>query len=307
MKFQPKFFLAFVFFSNISVTIFADNAGAGFYDDFSSGIDEGRWEKVNKQWGGNNGGVVPANVVWQQSRDHALDLVGHGDLYQGSAIGANNMMTRVGASIATRDEYASGNFTICAKLPTVLGAVSAFWLYDYAELSKGDVGYIPGQSPIRNTEIDWETPTNQGPNTPISYRYVATSAWGGQKPGLDHYFHAVVDVTPYNGGVSPADDHQFHQYEIIWQPDRMLNGQRLPGSVTWLYAEHCGEKGTVIQQIKGSASGFDDVPLHPMHLWLGLWFPVSATPYLGQYTGWAGTPDFATTAFEIKWVRVQPL
>ena len=42
-----------------------------------------------------------------------------------------------------------------------------------------------------------------------------------------------------------------------------------------------------------------------MQFWLGIWFPVRQQAYLGQYTGWAGTPNFSQTQLEIKWVSIK--
>jgi hypothetical protein len=278
-----------------------------FYDDFSHGIDSSRWIRVNKQWGGDNGGVIPENVLTFTGKDYSLALRGLGNDYQGTIVGWHDMRVRIGAAIMSRAYFSSGHFTLCAKVPKELGVVSAFWLYHYVELSPSDPDFIPGKSPIRNSEIDWEMPTDDGENTPISYRYATTNAWGGQKAGIDDYFHAIVDLLSYNKNQLPSEDNAFHQYEIIWQAARTENGQRIPGFVKWLYASRCGEQGQLVQQLDGKKTGFDDVPQHPMQLWIGLWFPVSKTPYRGEYTGWAGTPNFNETYLHIKWVRYQAI
>lgn len=279
----------------------------GFYDDFSHGIDPNRWILVNKQWGGNNGGVIAENIHWVPQSDHHLELIGHGNNYQGSIRGINGSKIRVGAAIATRGYYASGIFSVCAKTSPELGAVNALWLFHYTELTTSDSAYKSDEDPIRNSEIDWETPTDDGHDAEISYRYARTNAWGGQKPGDTHYFTQIIDLAPYNDGIDPSKDHLYHKYEIIWHSGNNLpNGTRAPGSVTWLFAHDCNSPGTVVNHLIGTKNGNDDVPYHAARFWLGIWFPVTHTLYRGKYTGWAGTPDFNTTSLNIKWVSITP-
>jgi hypothetical protein len=303
MKYIFMIFFAILLCNNIAFAA----PPAGFYDDFSQGIDSNRWIVVNKQWGGNNGGVIGENVHWVMKPDHYLELVGHGNLYHGPVRGINGHKLRVGAAIATRNYYASGIFSVCAKTPPELGATSAFWLFHYTELTPQDPDYKSDEDPIRNSEIDWETPTDNGHNSEISYRYARTNAWGGQKPGDRHYFTQTIDLAPYNNGIDPNKDHLYHKYEIIWHSGNNLpDGTREPGSVTWLFAHDCNAPGIVVNRLNGISNGNDDVPYRAARFWLGIWFPVDPKLYRGEYTGWAGTPDFDVTSLDIKWVSITP-
>lgn len=82
------------------------------FDDFTNGIDPNRWLIADKAWGGDNGGVVPANV---EVLDGFVRLRAHGDEYGGDVVGHGGRTTRVGATIATRDYYASGRYEVRAR------------------------------------------------------------------------------------------------------------------------------------------------------------------------------------------------
>jgi hypothetical protein len=58
-----------------------------------------------------------------------------------------------------------------------------------------------------------------------------------------------------------------------------------------------------VKRYVGKTTGTDDVPVRPMALWLGLWFP--AAGYHGQ-VGWAGNPQFSETALVIRSVSYIP-
>tara|TARA_Y100001001_G_scaffold7340_1_gene7059 strand:- start:465 stop:1352 length:888 start_codon:yes stop_codon:yes gene_type:complete len=288
----------------LNFTIYA--TPKSFFDDFSQGIDTTRWTLVNKQWGGDNGGVSSKNVYVISKPYPTLILQAHGDKYDGEIIGINGKRTRIGAAIATKNYYASGTFSVCAKLPKVFGAASAFWLFHYKELTNADADYNSSEDPIRNSEIDWEMPSDDGSNKKISYQFAKINAWGGQKPGVEDYFAHIIDIQTVNNNKNPADDEKFHKYEIIWQPRKILsNGQTQSGFIDWRFASKCDQPAKSVYLLKGSISGKDDIPQVPMQFWLGIWFPVRQQAYLGQYTGWAGTPNFSQTQLEIKWVSIK--
>ena len=279
----------------------------GFVDHFDSGINPERWIVINKQWGGDNGGVSSQNIHWVNAPDHPLELWAQGDLYQGPPKGAKGQTIRVGSALATREYYASGEYAVCAKLPPDIGVASAFWLFHYLELSPDDPDFISGKSPIRNSEIDWELPTHPDINTPISYRYAKTNAWGGKKPGEDDYFTAIVDLAPFNQGKDPAQDEHYHLYEIRWRSGNTLPNRKVqPGSIEWLFASDCNQPAQLVKHLSGKTGTKDDIPYRAARFWIGLWFPVSKTPYENKYTGWAGTPHFKETQLLIRWVRIAP-
>ena len=43
-------------------------------------------------------------------------------------------------------------------------------------------------------------------------------------------------------------------------------------------------------------TSYEHIPTNEGRLWIGLWFP----------NGWAGTPDFETSEFEIEYVKITP-
>ena len=117
-----------------------DGGGAGinFFDDFSDGrLDPERWLVSAKAWGGDNGGVAPANVTLVEDVDEgrpiiALRLEAHGDLYSGDLV-HNGRRTRVGAAIATRTYHASGRYEVRARIAPEFGTCTAFWPFHYID------------------------------------------------------------------------------------------------------------------------------------------------------------------------------
>lgn len=129
-----------VLFCGTTLAVFGFES-AQFYDGFNGpGLDTNRWIVMKQQWGVNNGGVVPDNVVVSNG---VLHLIGHGDLYAGPVHGVNkkkqraDRVTRVGAAIETADYFASGRYEVRMRLPRELGACSAIWTFHYEEAYPG--------------------------------------------------------------------------------------------------------------------------------------------------------------------------
>ncbi|MCH2149459.1 MAG: glycoside hydrolase family 16 protein, partial [Phycisphaerales bacterium] len=169
------------------------------HTDFADGLNPTDWLISTKSWGGDNGGVSPLNVSIVDDFDNgapikALRLQANGDLYDGD-IEHQGRSTRVGSAIATRQYYASGRYSVRAKVAPELGAVTAFWPFHYIDYQKGEAGYWHEPNPRRNTEIDWEFPTDlMGTGeeqaaqygldpSDIAFTNARTNSWGGQFGG----------------------------------------------------------------------------------------------------------------------------
>lgn len=281
---------------------------AMFYDDFSTGLDPTKWLVPDKAWGGDNGGVYHTNV--HRGTSGGIVLEGHGDTYSPDAAHAGDPRggRRVGAAIVTRSYYASGLYEVRAKVPPELGACTAFWPFHYIGYSNGDAGYWAEPSPIRNTEIDWEMPTDYVTNTTtgqrssISFNNQRENNWGGQWGGEGG------ESSLRNIRSTSIADGAFHTFGIRWKSGTNLaSGLRTAGTVEWLL------DGTVVRTFTGQTFGQDNVPFRGARFWIGIWFPAAGYHRLtapGVYTdsvGWTGDPNFHTARLEIQWVRITPI
>lgn len=264
-------------------------------EEFDDGIDPDKWLIVDRAWGGDNGGLIPENVSFA---DGVLKLKAHGDRYSGTQEGHGGRTTRVGAGIATRDYYASGKYVVRAKIPAELGAVSAFWNFHYIEHFPDEDDYWQEPSRIRNTEIDWEFPTDLSNGTmddPISFNNGRANSWGGKLGGEGAHHPGRVDF-----GRNVADG-KFHDFGIEWHSGG--NGE-IP-KVIWTL------DGEEIYRHEGAAFGQDNIPYRAARFWIGIWFPAAGYKERvnGEYVdrvGWAGDPEFDSTVLEIDRVEITP-
>jgi hypothetical protein len=298
-----------------------------FTDDFSGGLSLDDWLVSNKGWGGDNGGVWWQNVSIVDDTDNgepikALKLTGHGDNYTGPIVTAGGAKTRVGAAIATRQYFSSARYTVRAKLAPDLGACTAFWPFNYIEYQNAQLPYWHESNPRRNTEIDWEFPTdlvgNEGAGDPygidgsyIAFTNVRTNAWGGQfgGEGGEHKGRSVINDGAGNAidMAVEANDGNYHDFMFEWRSGED-NGDNAvtrvtQGTIKW-YID-----GVLIDELTGPTFGQGNVPYRGARFWLGVWFPhVADGSTYGQhgYGGWAGTPAFDTTACYIASVTIEP-
>ena len=257
------------------------------FDDFANGIDPEHWLIADKAWGGDNGGVVPANV---EVVDGMVRLAAHGDRYAGDVVGHGDRTTRVGATIVTRDYYASGRYEVRARVPQTLGAASAFWSYHYIEYHPAQPEYWTEPNRIRNSEIDWEFPTARDdgtPNDPVSFDNARANTWGGKFGGEG----GNVSLRPDIGEL--VADGEFHTYAYEWH----AGGDGRDPFVAWSIDD------VEVARYTGESFGQDNVPYRASRFWIGIWFPASG--YRDQ-VGWAGDPDFDTAYLDIDWVRITP-
>ena len=291
-------------------------------ETFDNGLDTTRWLLSNKAWGGDNGGVTPQNVSIVDDTDNglairALRLEAHGDLYEGN-VEANGRSTRVGAAIATREYFASGRYTVRAKVAPVLGAVTAFWPFHYIDYHTAEEGYWHEPNPRRNTEIDWEFPTDltgTGEDAAatygldpeaIAFTNARTNAWGGQfgGEGGEHKGRIVLHDADDNV-VDLAHEYtlgNYHDYTIEWHSGEIIEGdagdaRETVGCVRWYFDD------VLVDELLDTEFGQGNVPYRGARFWIGVWF--AAAGYGGE-TGWGGTPDFDTSATYIASVSIEP-
>lgn len=276
-----------------------------FFDDFSSGLDRDNWLISEKGWGGDNAGVAAANVLIVDDVDDgvaikALRLEAHGDEFAGGP-------TREGAAIATRGYFASGRYEIRAKIAPEFGVCTAFWPFHYIDHRMGEAEYWRDVNPRRNTEIDWEFPTDLADDDTgnFSFTKARTNSWGGQFGGeggehkgrkvLTDEFGVPLDLA------DEAADGRYHTFTIEWRSGEDLGDEAITrttrGSVRWLL------DGRLVDELDDVAFGQGNVPFRGARFWLGAWFPASG--YAG-HVGWTGNPDFDTTAAHVAWVRITP-
>lgn len=296
---------------------------AVFFDDFSSGsLDSDQWLVSEKAWGGDNGGVSPLNVQLVRDMDGdeeiiALRLGANGDLYDGS-IEHNGRKTRVGAAIATRDYYASGRYEVRARVAPEQGVCTAFWPFHYIDYQPAQDEYWHEPNPRRNTEIDWEFPTDlRGNETEaaeygidpeaFSFSNARTNSWGGQFGGEGGEHKGRKVLVDDNGDVIDlaidALDGKYHTFTFEWRSGADTGNETIDrlegqvGSVKW-YID-----GVLIDELDDVTFGQGNVPFRGARFWLGTWFPAAG---YGDATGWTGDPLFDTAAAHIAWVRITP-
>ncbi|MEC8321321.1 MAG: glycoside hydrolase family 16 protein [Planctomycetota bacterium] len=283
-----------------------------FFDDFSDGeLDPEHWLVSAKAWGGDNGGVAPANVKLVPDLDDgepivALRLEAHGDLYSGD-LEHNGRTTRVGAAIATRRYFASGRYEVRARVAPEYGTCTAFWPFHYIDHRMGEAEYWHEPNPRRNTEIDWEFPTDLGGADlgEFSFTKARTNSWGGQFGGEGGEHKGRKVLTDEDGApldlAAEAMDGRYHTFTIEWRSgedlgDEAINRSRT-GSVRWLL------DGRLVDELHDVDFGQGNVPYRAARFWLGTWFPAAG---YADYVGWTGDPIFDVTAAHIAWVRITP-
>jgi len=283
-----------------------------FFDDFSDGtLSPEKWLVSGKAWGGDNGGVAPENVILVPDMDEgkpiiALRLEAHGDLYDGDLV-HNGRKTRVGAAIATRTYHASGRYEVRARVAPDFGTCTAFWPFHYIDHRMGEAPYWHEPNPRRNTEIDWEFPTDlAGSDTGnFSFTKARTNSWGGQFGGEGGEHKGRKILTDEQG--APLDlavealDGRYHTFTIEWRSGEDLGDEAITrtrvGSVRWLL------DGRLVDELHDVEFGQGNVPFRAARFWLGTWFPSAG---YADDVGWTGNPEFDVSAAHIAWVKITP-
>ena len=112
-------------------------------------VDPSSFLVAFKQWGGDNGGVLPENLfIDEVGGRKVLRIRALGNFYEGAVRGINKDGSqrsdgkRTGGAIATKEYFASGSYEVRAKLAPKLGVCSAFWTFHYQEFYPGDPQYM---------------------------------------------------------------------------------------------------------------------------------------------------------------------
>lgn len=243
-------------------------------------LSSNRWLVVKKSWGNsnalNNNGVVPENL--ELLCNGGIRFHGHGDSYTGSTYGATtnlgNGKIRVGACIATKDYYASGKYDVVAKLTP--GMVNAFWTFHYIE----DATYQSGG--IKNSEIDWEFPSNAINGVKTDVVDGMCNGWGGLCNGEGIHSSYQVGL-----GITDAVSN-FHKYSIEWH----TGGNGVSPSISWYIDD------VLIKQETNPTH----IPFRASRFWLGVWF--GSLNWIAG--GNASLLQFSDRYMEVKSVTITP-
>jgi phage-related protein/beta-glucanase (GH16 family) len=258
--------------------------------------------KMNKGWGGANGGVVAQNVSIgpDNSGTTVLVLESHGDNYAGTVQGVDRLgnpkynldgspwVKRVGAVVVSKDYFGFGRYEYEAKVVQVLGVASAFWHFHYQEVYPddprwdsyiNDLGLRPsGDSEngfyiVRNNEIDIELPSHlSGGNIEDpSLSNGKFNTWRGElqnydvAPGDPGYWEEYRDN--YRALGFNAADNQYHTYRYDWYHDRVE-----------FYVDNVLIVTNVNNQFGYDSNNLPDVA---GKVTIGPWFPSAAKKWAG--------------------------
>ncbi|MCH9630843.1 MAG: hypothetical protein S4CHLAM37_08490 [Chlamydiia bacterium] len=229
-----------------------------------------------------------------------------------------------GASIMTRDYFASGRYDVFAKIGDVyeedgsldpnfknrgpLGCCFAIWPYSYITYADThNPRLFDEPNPIRNTEIDIELPgaLPKGARN-FSFNQGRLNTWGGQRGGDGGNIELHRKV-PKN--ISLLDG-KIHQFTIVWHSGTDTEGdERVPGFVKWYVDTGATlNEDNLWAEWRGSSYGFDNIPYRCARLYMGCWFPPGSYNTSGTWVpGWAGTPSWYSADFYIEKVIYAPL
>lgn len=238
------------------------------FDDFSHGFQFCKWFVIKKQFGPNNGGIVPLNV---HIRDNQLVLTGNGDKYKGDVVGVKknggqydytSRKTRVGGGIFSQQYFGSGTFSVRARVLPFFGAYSAFWTFWYGE----------DGADITNHEIDIETPGRNGVTQVSSFDYLLGNTFVTERDVQTNY------INQRGNTLFALNDGLFHTYTIDWY----AGSESVPPRVNF-YVDSI-LVGTNTKHVPTIAGRF----------WIAIWFPDQV----------AGTPNFEQGDMVVDWVKI---
>ncbi|MBR3289405.1 MAG: carbohydrate binding domain-containing protein, partial [Clostridia bacterium] len=301
------------------------------YDDFNDTmLDPDKWLVSEKGWGGANGGLAAANLkLGVEDGRTCVIMESHGDRYEGNVKGVGGMTRRVGSGFATRDYYASGEYEVVCKIDNTLGVCTAFWSFSYIQYEEGDAHFNELVGNIRNTEIDWETPSpmdDGGENDHVSLDNLRTNCWGGKRPGEGGNYSGRGHNTDNGGNIISIADGKWHTLTYKWYSTAEPRTGK--PAVVWyidgkevdsydINNEHYNDGLTPEadpNNYEALQKYYDqgiNVPYRGARFWLACWFPVKESKLYvvgnkSATTGWAGTPDFDVAHTYIDSVKITP-
>ena len=159
-----------------------------FFDDFNNGIDPEVWGIAQKTWGGENHGVIRANVAY--TADGILVLTANGDLYDGplNPSPEDDDGVRTGACLVTQKNLGPGSYEVRMKAAPQMGACTAMWTFFWRTSSV-------------NHEIDIEIPASTK-----NFKNSQFVTWTGEEVYTDRQ---TIPTFYHNDG-------QWHTYRFDW-------------------------------------------------------------------------------------------
>jgi hypothetical protein len=248
-----------------------------FEDSTGNTLSNSKWLVVKKEWGnGNvayNNGVVPENL--ELLCDGGMRFHGHGDLYNGPINGVANILgngkVRVGACIATKDYYASGRYEVVAKVTP--GMINAFWTFHYIE----DPNFQNGG--MKNSEIDWEFPSNLYTGNKHTITDGLCNTWGGLCDGVG----LTTSGISYKENLNVVDASQdFHTYTIEWH----TGDSNIAPSISWYF------DSVLVRQETNPTY----IPFRASRFWIGVWY---------GNTNWITGGDMSVLQYADKYMDVR--
>ena len=263
--------------ANMPVTSSAEDIpGDIFYDDFSgSSLDADKWLIAEKNWGGTvtvNGVTEDYNggVIADNAtvRNGSLILTGLGNNYSGELRGINRDKSRRSDGKRCGGAIATRDYFGSGSYEIRAKIAPELGCCSAMWTFEYEEHYSGDKVDIVNHEIDIEFPGRDS-NDELSLSHVLCTTWLTE----EDYRTKSVDC-------GDQADGEFHTYRFDW---------------------HTGDENEVPRveyyfddELKYTACDF--IPTNESRFWLGLWFP----------KGWAGTPDFDQTVFEVDYVKITP-
>ena len=256
------------------------------YDDFSSGINTGRWVVSKKAWGNGtvsyNSGVIPENVFYN-SEDKTVVFRALGDYYKDNDVnydlhskygyahddstGGGRVYskdgTRTGGCIKTREEFGPGRFEAKFKVAPVEGVCTAFWTFNYGE--GGETNY---------NEMDFELPT-----------YLDSD----NKDDL--YFNRIICTT--------YKEEEQYKSQRVTNPVYLNDNQYHTYCLEWYYSNNTKKvKWFIDGSLICSWNNTDHISNNIGRVTLGTWIPGRSS--------FCGIPNFDKAYMELDYFKYTP-
>ena len=253
-----------------------DKASDVFYEDFSGeSLDTDKWLIAEKNWGGTvteNGVTVDYNggvIADNVSLSGGnLVLTGYGNNYEGELRGINRDKSRRADGKRCGGAIATRDYFASGSYEIRARIAPELGCCSAMWTFEYEEDYSGGDLKIVNHEIDIEFPGRDASGG-FSLNHALCTTWVTE----EDYKTMSVDC----GGQA---DGEFHTYRFDWHTGSDTEQPRVDyyfdGELTYTSTEF--------------------IPTNESRFWLGLWFP----------KGWAGTPDFEQTVFEVDHVRITP-
>ncbi|MBQ6181276.1 MAG: family 16 glycosylhydrolase [Ruminococcus sp.] len=254
----------------------ADAPNDIFYEDFNGdSLDTGKWLIAEKNWGGTvnvNGvtedynGGVISDNVSVSSGN--LILTGLGNDYEGDLRGINRDKSRRNDGKRCGGAIATKEYFGSGSYEIRAKISPELGCCSAMWSFEYEENYSGNKLNIVNHEIDIEFP-GRDDNGDFSLSHALCTTWVTE----DDYKTESVNCG------SQADG-QFHTYRFDWHTGSDTEVPR----VEYYFDDVL------------TYTSYDFIPTNESRFWLGLWFP----------KGWAGTPDFEQTEFQIDHVKITP-